>query len=216
MNGDTFIHRAGLSAILLVAGIAATVSFVHIQHLALQHGQTEIAALLLPLSIDGTVVAASMTLLKGAKSAGHSYWLAQFMLVLAVIATLMANVGYGLPYGWAGALISGWPAVAFIGCAEMAIGMVRKTRKVQVARTPAAAAPTTRAITNGHTELPDYIKTATVLYGPQLHQGKVPTVATIRDDFKCGQPRAMKIRDHMRTLVPKAEEVAKAEVVNAQ
>ncbi len=192
MNGDTFIHRAGLSAILLVAGIAATVSFVHIQHLALQHGQTEIAALLLPLSIDGTVVAASMTLLKGAKSAGHSYWLAQFML------------------------ISGWPAVAFIGCAEMAIGMVRKTRKVQVARTPAAAAPTTRAITNGHTELPDYIKTATVLYGPQLHQGKVPTVATIRDDFKCGQPRAMKIRDHMRTLVPKAEEVAKAEVVNAQ
>jgi len=54
--------------------------------------------------------------------------LARFMLVLAVGATLAANVGYGLPYGLAGAALSGWPAVAFIGCAEMAIGMVRRSR----------------------------------------------------------------------------------------
>ena len=45
---------------------------------------------------------------------------------LAVGATLAANVGYGLPYGLAGAALSEWPAVAFIGCAEMAIGMVRQ------------------------------------------------------------------------------------------
>jgi hypothetical protein len=57
-------------------------------------------------------------------------WLARFMLGLAVVATLAANIAYGLPYGLPGALISGWPAVAFIGCAEMAIGAVRKMRGV--------------------------------------------------------------------------------------
>jgi len=110
----------------LVAAIAAVVSFVHIEHLARTHGQTELAALLLPLSIDGTVAAASTVMLRAARAGLGTPWLARFMLGLAVTATLTANVGYGLPYGLPGALLSGWPAVAFIGCAEMAIGMVRK------------------------------------------------------------------------------------------
>ena len=50
------------------------------------------------------------------------------MLGLAVAATLAANIGYGLPFGVTGALLSGWPAVAFVGSAEMAIGMVRRVR----------------------------------------------------------------------------------------
>jgi hypothetical protein len=37
----------------------AVVSFVHIEHLAAVNGQTVLAAYLLPLSIDGTVVVAS-------------------------------------------------------------------------------------------------------------------------------------------------------------
>ena len=65
------------------------------------------------------------------------------MLALAVTATLAANVGYGLPYGLAGAALSGWPAVAFIGCAEMAIGMVRRARSAADHR-PASTAATTR------------------------------------------------------------------------
>ena len=52
------------------------------------------------------------------------------MLGLAVVATLAANVAYGVPYGLTGAVLPGWPAVAFIGCAEMAIGMVRRTQRV--------------------------------------------------------------------------------------
>ena len=113
-------------AVLLVAVIAAVVSFVHIEHLAVTHGQTVLAAVLLPVSIDGTVVAASMVMLRAARAGLRTPWLARFMLGLAVIATLAANIGYGLPAGAAGALLSGWPAVAFIGCAEMAISAVRK------------------------------------------------------------------------------------------
>jgi hypothetical protein len=120
--------RVTTGAVLFVAVIAAVVSYVHIRHLAAVHGQDPLTAALLPLSIDGTVVAASMVMLGAARAGLGTPGLARFMLGLAVVATLAANIAYGLPYGLPGALISGWPAVAFIGCAEMAIGAVRKMR----------------------------------------------------------------------------------------
>ena len=128
-NNDALTRIGTAAAVLLVAAIAATVSFVHIAHLAVTHGQTFLAAVLLPLSIDGTVAAAALVMLRAARAGIGTPPLARFMLALAVIATLAANIGYGVPYGIAGALLSGWPAVAFIGCAEMAIGMVRRTRQ---------------------------------------------------------------------------------------
>lgn len=127
-NNDALTRLGTAAAVLLVAAIAATVSFVHIEHLAVTHGQTELAAVLLPLSIDGTVAASALVMLRAARAGIGTPWLARFMLTLAVAATLAANIGYGVPYGLAGALLSGWPAVAFIGCAEMAIGMVRRAR----------------------------------------------------------------------------------------
>jgi hypothetical protein len=124
--GDAVTARVTTGAVLFVAVIAAVVSYVHIRHLAAVHGQDPLTAALLPLSIDGTVVAASMVMLRAARAGLGTPGLARFMLGLAVVATLAANIAYGLPYGLPGALISGWPAVAFIGCAEMAIGAVRK------------------------------------------------------------------------------------------
>lgn len=126
MTESRAARAATTAAVLLVAIIAAVVSFVHIEHLAAVNGQTMLAAYLLPLSIDGTVVAASMVMLRAARAGLGTPWLARFMLGLAVTATLAANIGYGLPHGLPGALISGWPAIAFIGCAEMAISAVRK------------------------------------------------------------------------------------------
>ena len=125
---DKPIRVMTAASVLLVAVIAAVVSFVHIEHLAITSGQTILAAYLLPVSIDGTVVAASMVMLRAARAQVATPWLARVMLGLAVTATLAANVAYGAPHGLTGALISGWPAVAFIGCAEMAIGAVRRIR----------------------------------------------------------------------------------------
>lgn len=127
---ESRLARAGTTgAVLIVAAIAAVISFVHIDHLALTHGQTALAALLLPVSIDGTVAAASLVMLRAARAGLGTPWLARFMLGLSVVATLTANIAYGSAFGAAGALLSGWPAVAFIGSAEMAIGMVRRTRR---------------------------------------------------------------------------------------
>jgi hypothetical protein len=131
MSGERAISAATTTAVLVVAAIAAVVSFVHIEDLALAHGQRHFAAVLLPLSIDGTVAAASLVMLRAAQGGLPTPSLARLMLVLSVAATLAANVGYGLPFGVAGALISGWPAIAFVGSVEMVIGMVRRTRQGQ-------------------------------------------------------------------------------------
>jgi hypothetical protein len=132
---DALIGIGTAAAVLLVSAIAAVVSYVHIDHLAVTHGQPALAGALLPLSIDGTVAAASLAMLRAARCGRRTPGLARFMLGLSVAATLAANVAYGLPFGPVGALVSGWPAVAFVGSAEMALGMVRRF-------TPAGAGPT--------------------------------------------------------------------------
>ncbi len=68
MSGDTSIRRLTVAAVLLVAVIAAVVGFIHIEDLAVTHGQTRLAAaLLLPVSVDGTVAGASLSMLGGAE-----------------------------------------------------------------------------------------------------------------------------------------------------
>lgn len=140
MSRDQWERRGTAAAVLIVDAIAATVSFIHIQHLAATHGQTRLAAILLPLSIDGTVAASSLALLRSARAGTPAPWLGQAMLASAVIATLAANVGYGWAWGPVGAAISGWPAYAFIGCTEMAILMVRRTAVAAPAAAPAKTA----------------------------------------------------------------------------
>jgi hypothetical protein len=49
-------------------------------------------------------------------------------VTLGVLATLVCNVAYGAPYGLSGELLSGWPAVAFVGSVEMVLVMVRRAR----------------------------------------------------------------------------------------
>lgn len=58
------LARATAAAVLLVASIAAVVSFVHIQRLAVTHGQAALTAYLLQVSVDGTVAAASLVMLR--------------------------------------------------------------------------------------------------------------------------------------------------------
>jgi hypothetical protein len=184
VTGDRLIRSGTAAAVLLVAAIAATVSFVHIEHLALAHGQTWLAAVLLPVSIDGTVAAASLVMLRAARDGLGTPSLARFMLALAVCATLAANIAYGLPYGLAGAALSGWPTVAFIGCAEMAIGMVRRAR----------AAPAGVPGLNG------YAHKAAELFAPDIDAGRVPAIRAIRSGLHVGQDRATEVQAYLRGL----------------
>jgi Protein of unknown function (DUF2637) len=69
MTADKDRYRTATAvAVLLVAAIAATVSFVHIESLAVRYGQPRLAAWLLPLSIDGTVAVSSLAMLRSARA----------------------------------------------------------------------------------------------------------------------------------------------------
>ena len=88
------------------------------------HGQDGTAARLLPLSVDGLILAASLVLLHEARNDRDAPGLARFMLWPGI----GANIAYGAGNGLLGALIPAWPAVAFIGAAEIAMQQVRRVR----------------------------------------------------------------------------------------
>jgi len=218
-------------AVLVVAGIAAVISFVHIAHLALTHGQTMLVAMLLPLSIDGTVAAASLVMLRSARMKLPVPMLARVMLVLAVLATLASNIVFGAGFGIVGALLSGWPAVAFIGCAEMAIGMIRRTATVAgdvadladvpegvypvpeaVARTVAQDVPEAgRTVTPGRARLraaDAHARKAERRYAGQLTQGRMPSLRSVMADLHVGQDKARTILAHLATLATASGEAS--------
>jgi Protein of unknown function (DUF2637) len=135
-------HPLTAAAVLLVATIAAVVSYMHVATLALHYGQPPLAAYLLSPSIDGMVATSSLALLRSARAGVSAPWLARTGLLLAIVATLASNVASGLPHGWPGAVLAGWPAVAFVVSAETAISMSR--RRVVTGQRPATSPVTQR------------------------------------------------------------------------
>ncbi len=128
MTGDRVIRFATAAVVCAVAAFAAVVSYSQIYGLGRAHGQDGTAARLLPLSVDGLILAASLVLLHEARNDRDAPRLARFMLWLGIGATAGANVAFGAGYGLLGALISAWPAVAFIGAVEIATQQVRRAR----------------------------------------------------------------------------------------
>jgi Protein of unknown function (DUF2637) len=135
VNGDRVIRFATAAVVCAVAAFAAVVSYSHIYGLGRADGQDGTAARLLPLSVDGLILAASLVLLHEARNDRDAPALARLMLWLGIGATVGANIAYGAGYGLLGALISAWPAVAFIGSAEIAMQQVRRARAPHVATT---------------------------------------------------------------------------------
>jgi hypothetical protein len=128
VTGDRVIRSATAAVVCAVAAFAAVVSYSHIYGLGRAHSQDGTAARMLPLSVDGLILAASFVLLHEARNGRDAPRLARFMLWLGIAATIGANIAYGAGYGLLGALISAWPAVAFIGSVEIAMQQARRAR----------------------------------------------------------------------------------------
>jgi hypothetical protein len=124
-DGDALIRWSSSLAVLAVSAIAAVISYSHIYALALATREFGTDARLLPLSVDGLILASSLTLLHAARRDLTAPVMAYLMLALGVGATVAANVEFGLPYGWKASCVAAWPAVAFIGSVEVALRMTR-------------------------------------------------------------------------------------------
>src|SRR5258708_16613347 len=88
---DQAIRWATGGVVLAVGGFAGAVSYSHIYDLARQHGQNVTDARLLPLSVDGLIIAASFLILHEARAAREAPKLGRFMLTLGVAATVAAT-----------------------------------------------------------------------------------------------------------------------------
>lgn len=122
---DRSIRVATTVSVSVVAVIAAIVSYSHIRSVALAHNQTPVDATLLPFSVDGLIAAASLCLLFASRNKVQSTALARAMLILGVGVTVGVNAIYGSHGGTLATIISAWPAIAFIGAAELLIWLVR-------------------------------------------------------------------------------------------
>jgi Protein of unknown function (DUF2637)/Lsr2 len=137
-NANSWIRGATLFSVCSVAAIAAVISYSHILHVALTHGQTDLDARLLPLSVDGLILAASLTAFFASRNKLPIPALARWMLIAGILATVAANALYGLSHGLLGAVLSSWPALSFIGTVELSISTVRMAvtgRPVRTSRT---------------------------------------------------------------------------------
>jgi hypothetical protein len=113
-----------------VAVIAGVVSYSHIAALGLRTGQSPADAHLLPLAVDGLIVAGSVILLAGSLLG----WLA---VVPGIVATVFANVESGLPHGPLAATVAAWPALAF----SLASFTLERWLKSRAKPAPAADSP---------------------------------------------------------------------------
>lgn len=101
------------AAVGAVAGIAAFASYSHMRELALQHGQAEIIAALLPVSVDGMLIVASFAMREDRQAGLKVRAWAWVAFVLGVGASVIANV-LAAADDITSRVISAWPAIALL------------------------------------------------------------------------------------------------------
>jgi len=106
-----------VAAVLVVAAVAAVVSYAHMQEVAERAGE-QWRAWLLPLSVDGLVVAGSMVLLTRRSAGLPGGRLAWCALLGGVAASLAANIA-AADDNVTARLVASWPAVAFAVAFEL-------------------------------------------------------------------------------------------------
>jgi hypothetical protein len=148
------VRAATVVAVVAVAGIAAAVSYRHMRAVALGHGEDPANAAVIPLSVDGLIVAASMSLLHASRAGRKPPALAYALLVAGSAASLAANVIHAEP-GMVARVIAAWPPFALIGAYELLMRMIRAggpaptrprpdrdaARPARIGNRPPAAAP---------------------------------------------------------------------------
>src|SRR5258708_32518558 len=91
-RGDAAIRVATVASVIGVAGVAVYVSYRHAYELVLANGEDRTTAYLMPATVDGLIMAASMTMLDAARRNRRPPALARWTLGLGITASILANV----------------------------------------------------------------------------------------------------------------------------
>jgi Protein of unknown function (DUF2637) len=192
-RADRVIRYSTVAAVAIVGLAAAVLSYRHQFGLAAGHGESALTAKLLPISIDGLLLAGTLAVLDASRrQTGHS-WAARITVGLGVAMTMWANIVHGLGFGWTGIVISGWPPIALMAAIEVLARMIRPSP----APGPAALHPA--ALANGHAA-PEGGKEAAERFAAELAAGELPSVRAIRREMHLGQPRAQEVRSYLEVL----------------
>ncbi|MCW2947764.1 MAG: hypothetical protein JWR24_4481 [Actinoallomurus sp.] len=105
-RGDRSIRWTTTLSVVVLAGIAAIVSYKHMYLLVRRYGETSWTAALLPVSVDGMIGASSMSLLLDSRHGRRSGLLPWALLIIGSAASLAANVAVAEPSA-VGRLIAG-------------------------------------------------------------------------------------------------------------
>lgn len=128
--------------ILAVVVINFITSYGHIYSEGLKYGEYGTDARLMPIGIDGMLLALGLANVFAARF-GRSHWLLRFGLAFGVAGTVAANGAYGAHWGMTGGLLSTWSPVALFITVESGLYMFRvaadivkaeETRKAQEAQ----------------------------------------------------------------------------------
>jgi Protein of unknown function (DUF2637) len=123
-SSNGWIRVTSTGSVLLVAVIAAVVSFRHMHELAIAHGESALTAALIPLSVDGTVISSSMALLQESRYGRRGGVLPWTLLIVSSLTSLAANVAVAEPT-LIGRLIAAWPSFALVGAYETLMRQIR-------------------------------------------------------------------------------------------
>lgn len=101
---------------------------LYLYELALHHGEPEWRAALFPLSVDGMIVGAFMTLLSDACRGRKGGFLPWALLIIGSVASLAANIAVADSTAWS-RIIHAWPLFALIGAYELLMREFRTAAK---------------------------------------------------------------------------------------
>ncbi|WP_241840129.1 DUF2637 domain-containing protein [Frankia sp. CcI49] len=140
-RSERAIRITTVIAVATVATVAAFVSYRHMRGVALQYGEDPMTATVLPFSVDGLIVAASMAMLGDRRAGRRRSWLSGGLLAAGACASLAANVLHADPTISA-RVIAGWPPLALLGSYELLMRQIHPDRRLAAPPAQAPADPT--------------------------------------------------------------------------
>jgi hypothetical protein len=115
-----------VAAVLLVALVAAIISYAHQRDLAQEHGEAW-RAYLLPLSVDGMLLASTLAIVDRRRRREPAGWVPWLGLALGILASLAANVAAARP-DLVSQLIAAWPPAALAIAIETLVVVLRRPK----------------------------------------------------------------------------------------